>query len=111
VSNRKMYIGIVGVLLAAFGLAAMLYPIHLNLYDAYGIKVNCGNGFNSDLSQAAHTEDHDVATQCGSALLVRRAWAISATVLGWSLITGFLAAWVHNDHSKIDHSKEKAAAA
>ncbi|HTQ16882.1 hypothetical protein [Mycobacterium sp.] len=106
-SHRQVYIGVVGVLLAAFGLAAMFYPIHLGLYDTYGIKVSCGNGFNSTLSQASQTEGHDVAGQCGSALMVRRAWAISAMVLGWLLVTWFLASWVHNDHSK-DEDAEPA---
>jgi hypothetical protein len=109
VSHRQMYVGIVGVLLAAFGLAALLYPIHLDFYDVYGIKVSCGNGFNSNLSQAGQTDGHDVAAQCGSALLVRRAWAISAVALGWLLITGFLATWVHNDAKAKDHSKTASA--
>jgi hypothetical protein len=106
VSNRQVYIGIAGVLLAVIGLAAMLYPIHLDHYDMYGIRVSCGNGFNSDLSQAADNSGHDVVAQCGSALLVRRAWAIPAVAIGWLLVTGFLVMWVHNEQRQKDEAAE-----
>jgi hypothetical protein len=101
-----MYIGIAGPLLAVIGLAALLYPIYLDQYDVYGIKVGCGNALLSDLSQAAQGEHHDLVTQCDTALLVRRAWAIPAIGIGWLLVTGFLVRWVHNDQSK----KEAASA-
>jgi hypothetical protein len=97
VTHRLMYIGIAGVLLAAFGLGAMLYPVHLNAYDMYGIKVSCGNAFHSNLSQAAETHGHDFVTQCGNAVLLRRIWAIPTVAIGWLLVTGFLVMWVHND--------------
>jgi hypothetical protein len=95
-----MYIGIAGLLLAVIGLAAPVYPICLDQYDAYRIKVSCGNGLSSDLSQPAQTDRHDLVTQCHTALLVRRAWAIPAVAIGWLLVTGFLADWVHNEQSK-----------
>jgi hypothetical protein len=101
-----MYIGIAGLLLAVIGLAALLYPIYLDQYDVYGIKVSCGNGLRSDLSQAAQTDRPDLVTQCDTELLVRRAWAIPAVALGWLLVSGFLVVWVHNDQSK----KEAASA-
>jgi hypothetical protein len=97
VTHRLMYIGIAGVLLAAFGLGAMLYPVHLNEFDMYGIKVSCGNGIHSNLSRAAETHGHDFVTQCGSAVLIRRVWAIPTVVIGWLLVTAFLVRWVHND--------------
>jgi hypothetical protein len=101
-----MYIGIAGLLLAAIGLAALLYPIYLDQYDVYGIRVGCGNGLRSDLSQAAQGEHHDLVTQCDTALLVRRAWAIPAIAIGWLLVTGFLLRWVHSSQSE----KEAASA-
>jgi hypothetical protein len=100
-----MFIGIGGALLAVIGLAAMLYPIYLDCYDGYGIRVSCGNGFNSHLSQAADSGGHDVVTQCGSALLVRRAMAIPAVAIGWLLVTGFLVSWVHNEQRKRDQAE------
>lgn len=105
-----MYIGIAGLLLAVIGLAALLFPIYLDQYDVYGIKVTCGNGFSSNLSQAARTDGHDVVAQCGTALLVRRAWAIPAVAIGWLLVTAFLAIWVHQDQSR-DQSKKEAVSA
>lgn len=95
-NHRLMYIGIAGVLLGLFGLTAMFYPVHLDAYDMYGIKVNCGNGFNANLSLAA-SEGHDFVTQCGNAVLVRRVWAIPTVAIGWLLVTGFLVKWVHNE--------------
>jgi hypothetical protein len=95
-----MYIGIAGVLLAVIGLAALLYPIYLDQYDVYGIKITCGNSLRSNLGQAGEASAADgqsAVRQCGTALLIRRAWAISAVAIGWLLITGFLALWVHND--------------
>ena len=90
-----MYIA--GLLPAVIGLAALVYPIYLDQYDA---EVSCGNGLSSDLSQPAQTDRHDLVTQCHTALLVRRAWAIPAVAIGWLLVTGFLAVWVHNEQSK-----------
>jgi hypothetical protein len=101
-----MYIGIAGLLLAVIGMAALLYPIYLDQYDVYGIKVSCGNALRSDFSQAARGAHHDLVTQCDTALLVRRAWAIPATAIGWLLVTGFLVGWVHGGQS----AKEAASA-
>ena len=101
-----MYMGIAGLLMAVIGLAALLYPIYLDQYDVYGIKVSCGNALRSDFSQAAQGDHHDLVTQCDTALLVRRAWAIPATAIGWLLVTGFLVGWVHGSQSE----KEAASA-
>jgi hypothetical protein len=95
-----MFIGIAGALLAVIGLAAMLYPVYLDHYDVYGIRLTCGNGFDSHLSQAADNSGNDAVTQCGNALLVRRAFAIPTIALGWLLVTGFLVMWVHNEQRK-----------
>ena len=70
-----MYIGIVGLLLAVIGLAALLYPIYLDQYDIYGIEVSCGNALRSDLSQAARADHHDLVTHCDTALRHRTAGA------------------------------------
>jgi uncharacterized membrane-anchored protein YitT (DUF2179 family) len=105
VTHRLMYIGIVGVLLAAFGLGAMLYPVHLNEFDIYGIKVGCGNGFHSDLGQAAETHGRDFVTKCGNAVVIRRVWAIPTVALGWLLITAFLVKWVHNEQQARENAE------
>jgi len=97
VSHRHMFLGIAGLALAVIGLLALWFPVYLDQYDSYGIKVTCGNGFGSNLTQAVQANGGDLVTQCGSALLVRRAWAIPAVASGWLLVTGFLVAWVHRE--------------
>jgi hypothetical protein len=96
VSHRQTYLGIAGLLLAVIGLAALLYPIYLDQYDHYGIEVSCGTGLRADLTQAAQADNHGLVSQCDTALLLRRAWAIPAIAVGWLFVTAFLVSWVHN---------------
>jgi hypothetical protein len=100
VSHRQTYLGIAGLLLAVIGLAALLYPIYLDQYDHYGIEVSCGTGLRSDLTQAAQSDNHGLVSQCDTAVLLRRAWAIPAVAIGWLLVTAFLVSWVHNSQKK-----------
>ncbi|CAM4151688.1 hypothetical protein MB901379_00619 [Mycobacterium basiliense] len=95
-SRRQRYIGIAGLLLAVIGLAALFFPVYLDQYDVYGVKITCGNGLNSDLTQAVQSNGADLITRCDTAVLVRRAWAIPAVACGWLLVAGFLVAWVHS---------------
>lgn len=99
-SRRQTYIGILGVLLTLVGLAALWFPVYLNQFDDYGIKVNCGNGFSASLTQAAASSGGNLVGECDSALLVRRAWAIPAVVIGWLLLTEFLMIWVRNSENR-----------
>lgn len=96
-THRKMYLGIAGLFLAVVGLMALSFPVHLDQYDAYGIKVTCGRGFDSDLTRAAQAHGSELASGCSEALMRRRAWAIPAVTLGWVLVTAFLVSWVHHD--------------
>lgn len=100
-NRRQMFIGITGLLLAVIGLMALWFPVYLDQYDAYGIKVTCGSGWRSNLTQVLYADGNDntqaLVTRCDTALLVRRAWAIPSVALGWLLVTGFLVMWVHND--------------
>ena len=90
-TRRHTIFGIAGLALALIGLLALWFPVYLDQYDLYGVKVACGNGFSSNLDQAAQAK---LVTQCDTALLVRRAWAIPAVVFGWLLVARFLLAWV-----------------
>lgn len=96
-SHRHMFLGVAGLALAVIGLLALWFPVYLDQYDSYGIKVTCGNGFSSNLNQAVQANGGDLVTQCDTALLTRRAWAIPAVAIGWLLVTGFLVAWVHRE--------------
>ncbi|MCV7076137.1 MULTISPECIES: hypothetical protein [Mycobacterium] len=99
-SRRQMYLGIAGLLLGVVGLFALFFPIYLDEYDSYGVKITCGNGISSDLTQAHQAPGGAVVSSCDSALLMRRAWAIPTVALGWVMVTGFLVVWVHNGQQR-----------
>jgi hypothetical protein len=101
-ARRYTFLGVAGLALALIGLMALWFPVYLDQYDIYGVKVTCGNGFSSNLNQAAQA---NLVTKCDTALLVRRAWAIPAVAIGWLLVTGFLLSWVHRE------AKEEASSA
>jgi hypothetical protein len=94
VSNRQLYLGIAGALLVVIGVLALWFPVYLSQYDHYGMQIACGRGFSANLSQAADANGDGLVAQCGTALLLRRIWAIPAVVLGWLILTGLIASWV-----------------
>jgi len=96
-----MFIGIVGVLLAVIGMAAMVLPIYLDQYDMYGIKVDCGNGLSTQFTGGTE-HDGQFAAQCADARLIRRLWALPVGALGWLLVTGFLVMWSHGQQKSGD---------
>ncbi|AGC60796.1 putative membrane protein [Mycobacterium liflandii 128FXT] len=95
-THRQLYLGIAGVVVGIIGLFALWLPVYLDHYDLYGMKVSCGRGFTSDLTQATQGGGGPLVDQCDSALLFRRAWAIPAVAIGWLLVTAFLVSWVHH---------------
>jgi hypothetical protein len=96
VSNRALFLGIAGAVLVVVGLLALWFPVYLSQYDQYGMQISCGRGFSANLSQAADANGDGLVAQCGTALLLRRIWAIPAAVLGWLILTGLIATWLHN---------------
>ena len=84
-----------GVVLIVTGLLALWFPVYLSQYDQYGMQIRCGRGFSASLSHAAETNGADLVAKCGTALLIRRTWAIPITVIRWGLLTVILAIWVH----------------
>lgn len=95
-SNRRVALGFVGIALIVAGLLALWFPVHLNQYDLWGMQISCGRGFNASLSQGPAAKDAAFAGHCGSALLLRRLWAIPATVIGLLLVTITAAIWVRS---------------
>lgn len=93
-SNRQLALAIVGALLVVIGLLALWFPVYLSDYDQYGMQIACGRGFSANLSQAAGANGDGLVAQCGTALLLRRIWAIPAVILGWVILTGLVASWV-----------------
>src|ERR1700733_8394078 len=96
VSNRQVVLGVVGAALIAAGLLALWFPVHVGQYDQWGMQISCGRGFNASLSQSPGAHDAGLAGQCGTALLLRRLWAIPAAVTGWVLVTIIAAIWVRS---------------
>jgi hypothetical protein len=96
VSNRALFLGIAGALLVVVGLLALWFPVYLSQYDQYGIQISCGRGFSANMSQAADANGDGLFAQCGTALLLRRIWAIPAAVLGWLILTALITSWLHH---------------
>lgn len=104
-SNRQLSLGIVGALLVVIGLLALWFPVYLSQYDRYGMQIACGRGLSANLSQAADASGDGVVGQCGTALLLRRIWAIPAVVLGWLVITGLVASWARSKPAAEESSR------
>lgn len=96
-NNRQLYLAIVGAVLVVIGLLAMWFPVYLSQYDQYGMQIACGRGFSANLSQAAAAHGDGLVAQCGTALLLRRLWAIPAVVVGWLILTAVVASWARSE--------------
>ncbi|OBI47432.1 hypothetical protein A5707_19295 [Mycobacterium kyorinense] len=101
--NRHLLLAIAGMLLVVVGLMALWWPVFLGQYDQYGIQITCGRAYNADLSHAADAGGDTLVSQCGTALLTRRAWAIPTAILGWLLLTALVAGWLH--HAPTDEAR------
>ncbi len=95
-SNRQVMLGILGAVLVVAGLSALWIPVHLGQYDRWGMQVSCGRGFSASLPLPADTNGTDYAGQCGTALLVRRLWAIPVATVGWVIVMLTAAIWVRS---------------
>ena len=90
-THRAWYIGIGGAVLLGVGLFALRFPVLLDVYDQWGWQVECGNGFSADLSQAG-AAGQDLVEQCDSALLLRRSWTITLSLIGLTALLAVLVA-------------------
>ena len=50
--------------------------------------MQCGTGFGSDLTQAAEASGGNYVDQCGTALMLRRIWAIPVVAIGSIVFAG-----------------------
>jgi hypothetical protein len=96
-NTRAAVFGFIGAALVAIGLLALWFPVHLSMYDPWGMPISCGRGFNATLSQGPEVQQADVAGRCGSALLVRRLWAVPSAVAGWVLLTVVTVLWIRSE--------------
>jgi hypothetical protein len=83
--HRAFYLGVLGVVLIVVGLLALNFPVFIDVYDQFGFQIKCGTGYITDLTQAVDSGG-DHASQCETALLVRRLWTIPLIVVGSILL-------------------------
>jgi hypothetical protein len=86
--HRAFYIGVVCAAVIAVGLLALTFSVSLDAYDQWGFQIKCGTGFSSDLTQAAAANGGNYVDQCGTALMLRRIWAIPMVVIGSIVFAG-----------------------
>jgi hypothetical protein len=86
--HRAFYIGILSVVLIGVGLVALNFPVFIDAYDQWGWQIKCGTGYSSNLTQAAEANGGNYVDQCGTALMLRRIWAIPMVVIGSIVFLG-----------------------
>ncbi|WP_375487746.1 hypothetical protein [uncultured Mycobacterium sp.] len=91
-SNRRLLMLAVGLLLLIGGLFAMRFPVFLGDFDQWGFQINCGSGFHSAFSQSliADSAGTHFVDRCGTAIALRRAWSIPLAVSGGLLLSALL---------------------
>ena len=91
-SNQRLVILAVGVLLVMGGLFALRFPIFLGDFDQWGFQINCGSGLQSALTQAviADSAGTHFVDRCHTALAMRRGWTIPLPVTGALLVSALL---------------------
>lgn len=86
-TTRRLLAMIAVAALILIGFLGMWQPAYLSEFDQYGIQIECGSGFLTDLSHAERADGSGVlADECGTALLVRRAWAITLMMGGTAVL-------------------------
>jgi hypothetical protein len=92
VSNRRLLMFAVGLLLLLGGLFALRLPVFLGDFDQWGFQINCGSGLHSAFSQAtiADSAGTHFVDRCDTAIAMRRAWSIPLTVTGGLLLGALL---------------------
>jgi hypothetical protein len=86
--HRAFYIGISSVVLIVVGLVALNFPVFIDAFDQWGWQIKCGTGYSSNLTQAAEATGGNYVDQCGTALMMRRVWAIPMVVIGSIVLVG-----------------------
>jgi hypothetical protein len=86
--HRAFYLGILSVVLIVVGLVALNFPVFIDAFDQWGWQIKCGTGYSSNLTQAAEATGGNYVDQCGTALMMRRVWAIPMVVIGSIVLVG-----------------------
>jgi hypothetical protein len=97
---------LVGAVLLAGAALVLCLPVYLGIYDRYGMQIECGNGYESQLLQASINDREQArqpgpatnyVNQCESALLHRRAWVLPIAGLGAVILIPELVAWARGE--------------
>ncbi|OBJ36532.1 hypothetical protein [Mycobacterium colombiense] len=110
-ANRGPLIVSAAVVFLAGGIFALYLPVFIDAYDQFGWQVKCGTGFTAELNQASSAvgpAGTNYVDQCGSALMVRRLWAIPMAVLGAMTLIWQAAAVLAHDHRRPAPSRSAA---
>jgi hypothetical protein len=91
-STPRLLILITGVLLLVGGLLALRFPVFLSDFDQWGFQINCGTGFQSNLTQAgiADSAGTHFVDQCHASIAMRREWSIPVVVAAALLLSALL---------------------
>ena len=91
-STPRLLVLITGVLLLVGGLVALRFPVFLADFDRWGFQINCGSGFQIDVTQAgiADTAGTHFVQQCHAAIAMRRAWTVPVMMAGALLLSAQL---------------------
>jgi hypothetical protein len=91
-SDQRVVILAVGVLLVMGGLIALRFPVFLGDFDQWGFQINCGSGLQSALTQAviADAAGTHFVDRCHTALAMRRGWTIALPVTRALLVSALL---------------------
>jgi hypothetical protein len=95
-SNRQVVLAVAGLVLIGAGLLALWSPVYLNQYDQWGMQISCGRGVNASLEQTPDPHGAGLSSQCGTAMLIRRIWAIPTAIAGWVLLAMVVAIWARH---------------
>lgn len=100
-TNRGLVVLAAAVALLGGGLLALGFPVFIDAYDHWGSQVECGSGFNAELSQAEQQAGGgNEVSLCEEALAFRRAWAIPTTTIGLLILTALAVPIIAHDHPK-----------
>jgi hypothetical protein len=86
--HRAFYLGILSVVLIVVGLVALNFPVFIDAFDQWGWQIKCGTGYSANLTQAAEATGGNYVDQCGTALMLRRVWAIPMVAIGAIVVVG-----------------------
>jgi hypothetical protein len=62
------------------------------------MQINCGDGLGFHLVMA-HADA--AASQCGSAMLIRRMWAVPMVVIGGLMVSWFVMTWARAEREMV----------